>query len=315
MKRRLHTLLAATLASLTSLTAMPASAEFPEKPITIIVGYAAGGGTDAIVRLMAEPLGEILGTRVLVQNVPGGGGAVAATRVAASDPDGYTLIATTSSTYTIEPRFVPVAYKPEDFDHVSILGAFQGVYFTRIDKPFNTLAELIATAKKENRSIKYGSFFQMDKIIMNYIAKKEGIEIVPVPVNGGAGAAKAVLEGDVDTAYSGGSWGPLLDSKQAKLLFATTFDPLVVKPDLVSMKGLGYDAGTSSYLVLSAPKGTPPEVIAKIAAAAEQVVKTDAIQEVGKKRYIDMTPHGPEQTTALMKTEYDYLTQMIETAK
>lgn len=315
MQRHLHTFAAAALAAVTALAAAPAAAEFPEKPITIIVGYAAGGGTDAIVRVMAEPMGKILGEKILVQNVSGGGGAVAATRVGAADADGYTLIATTSSTYTVEPRFVEMAYKEQDFEHISILGAFQGVYFARADKPFNNLAELIATARKENRSIKYGSFFQMDKIIMNYIAKREGVEIVPVPVRGGAGAAKAVLEGDVDTAYSGGSWGPLLDSKQAKLLFATTYEPLAVKPELVSMKGLGYDAGTSSYLVLSAPKGTPPEVIKKLAAAAEQAVMTPAIQEMGKKRYMDMTPHGPEQSAAMMKTEYDYLTQMIETAK
>jgi len=315
MQRHLHALLAAALAAAAVLAPAPAAAEFPDKPITIVVGYRAGGGTDATIRAMAEPLGSILGEKILVQNVSGGGGAVAATKVAAADPDGYTLIATTSSTYTIEPRFVPTAYKPEDFQHVSILGAFQGAYFTRIDKPFGSLAEMIALAKKEGRSVKYGSFFQMDKIIMNYIGRKEGVEMIPVPVRGGAGAAKAVLEGDVDTAYSGGSWGPLVDSKQAKLLFATTYDPLVVKPDLVSMKGLGYDVGTSSFLVLSAPKGTPEDVMRKIAAAAEQAIATPALQAMGKKRYMDMTARGPEETAALMKTEYDYLTKMIEAAK
>lgn len=157
MQRHLHSFAAAALAAVTALAATPAAAEFPEKPITIIVGYAAGGGTDAIVRVMAEPMGKILGEKILVQNVSGGGGAVAATRVGAADADGYTLIATTSSTYTVEPRFVEMAYKADDFDHISILGAFQGVYFTRADKPFNSLAELIATARKEGRSIKYGS--------------------------------------------------------------------------------------------------------------------------------------------------------------
>jgi len=315
MQRQLHALLALVLATATGIAATPAAAEYPDKPITIVVGYRAGGGTDATIRAMAEPLGSILGEKILVQNASGGGGAVAATKVGAADPDGYTLIATTSSTYTIEPRFVQTAYKPDDFVHVSILGAFQGAYFTRADKPFASLPELIALAKKEGRSVKYGSFFQMDKIIMNYIGRKEGVQMIPVPVRGGAGAAKAVLEGDVDTAYSGGSWGPLVDSKQAKLLFATTFEPLVVKPDLVSMKGLGYDVGTSSFLVLSAPRGTPADVVRKLAAAAAQAVAAPALQAMGKKRYMDMTARDSEETATLMKTEYDYLTRMIDAAK
>ena len=136
--------------------------DYPSKPITIVVAYAAGGGTDLLVRTLVEPLQQALGQQILVQNTPGAGGGVAAVKVKGSAADGYTFIATTSSTFTLEPQVQKTAYQLDDFTHVGTLAQFQGAIFTRADKPFSTWPELVAHVKAEKRPIKYASFFMLD---------------------------------------------------------------------------------------------------------------------------------------------------------
>ena len=121
---------------------------FPNGPITVVVGYGAGGGTDTVVRSLAKPLGDALGVTVLVQNAPGAGGGVAASKVASAAADGHTIVATTSSTFSLEPQAMKTAYNNADFVHVATISQFQGAMFTKADKPYNNLGELIALAKE-----------------------------------------------------------------------------------------------------------------------------------------------------------------------
>ena len=287
------------------------AAEFPTKTITIVVGYAAGGGTDILVRALAEPLGQKLGQQVLVQNAPGAGGGVAAVRVAREPADGHTLLVTTSSTFSLEPQLQKTAYKDGDFAHVATIAQFQGAVFANANKPFNSLKELVALVKAENRPIRHATFFQLDKLLLNYIAKKEGVELAPVPVKGGSGAVQAVLQGDVDTAYSGGSWAPQVESGAAKALFATSYERLALAPDLVSMKDLGYDIGTTSYMTVSAPDGTPKDVVEKLAAALAEATALPAVRQVGQKRYMEVRTWGPAETRKIIDTETKAFAEMI----
>jgi len=302
-----------TAAMLATFSLSNANADnFPSKPITVIVGYGAGGGTDAVVRALTEPLGKILDTTVLVQNVPGAGGGVAASRVARSDADGYTLLATTSSTFSLEPQATKTTYKNDDFQHIATIAQFQGAMFAKASKPYETLPQLIELAKKENRPVKYASFFLVDKLVMNYIGKIEGVEMIPVPVKGGNGAVQTALSGDVDIAYSGGSWAPHVESGAAKVLFATSYDRLKLAPNLVAMKDLGYPIGTTSYLTISVPKGTPEAVVNKLATAIEQAMAVDLVQKAAATRYMDGTFYGPAQTTQILNLESDSFATMLK---
>jgi tripartite-type tricarboxylate transporter receptor subunit TctC len=301
------------LAALATMSMSTAHADnFPSKPITVIVGYGAGGGTDAVVRALTEPLGKILNTTILVQNVAGAGGGVGASRVARSDPDGYTLLATTSSTFSLEPQAAKTTYQDGDFVHIATISQFQGAMFSKADKPFKTLPQLIELAKKENRPIKYASFFLVDKLVMDYIGKIENVQMIPVPVKGGNGAVQAALSGDVDLAYSGGSWAPHVESGAAQVLFATSYDRLQLAPNVVSMKDLGYPIGTTSYLTISAPKGTPKAVVDKLAGAIEKAMLEELVQKAASTRYMDATFYGPAQTTDILKTELDSFATMLK---
>lgn len=286
--------------------------DYPSKPVTVIVGYAAGGGTDVVVRSMVEPLSKELGQPILVQNVNGAGGGVAAARVAKMAPDGYTILATTSSTFSLEPQTQKTAYKDEEFTHIATVAQFQGVFFTRVDKPFDTLPALLKRAKESKQPIKFASYFQLDRLVMQYIGKQEGVQMIPVPVAGGAGSVQAVLSGDVDAGYSGGSWSPLIQNKSAKLLFATSFDRLKLAPDLQSMKDLGYTIGTTNFITISAPKGTPQAIIDKIAAGFEKAAKSPEATKTGSAMHMDIAYYGPAQTRKIIDEEIKAFAEMIK---
>ena len=293
-------------AALSTLAMQPQAAsaqEWPTEPITIVVAYPAGGGTDITIRAMTDVLSEELGQPILVQNVAGAGGGVAASQVAQAEPDGYTVLATNSTSITLAPLVQKALYDMDSFEHVAILGEFQNAIFANADKPWKTLDELIEAAEAEGRPMTYASQLAIDRMLMQYIAKQRGVEVVPVPVDGGSGAVQAVLAGDVDVAFSGGSWAPLVQAGDAHALFAGSFNRLKVAPDLPSMKDLGFPFGVTSHISMHVPAGTPQEVVDKLAAAFEAAVNTDMVQGVGEKRFMDMTFQGPEQATQTMQEE------------
>ena len=170
LTRRSAVLLAASALALGPVAAA-ASDKWPADSITIVVAYPAGGGTDITVRALTETLGAKLGTTILVQNVAGAGGGVAAAKVAKEKPDGYTLLATNSTSITLAPLVQKSLYDMDSFEHVAILGEFQNAFFTGAKAPYSSLDELIATVKAEKRAIKCASQLAIDRLAMQYIAK------------------------------------------------------------------------------------------------------------------------------------------------
>ena len=313
-RRAASTVLAGTALALAAGIGAPAvAAEWPTKAITIVVAYPAGGGTDISIRALTDTLGEKLGQPILVQNVGGAGGGVAATKVAKEPADGYTLLATNSTSITLAPLVQKALYDIDSFEHVAIIGEFQNAFFTGSKQPYDSLDGLIKTVKAENRAIKGASQLAIDRLVMQYIAKERGVEFVPVPVSGGSGSVQAVMSGDVDVAFSGGSWAPIVKAGDAKALFAASYERLKLAPDLVSMKDLGFPFGVTAHISLHAPAGTPPEVVKKIAAALEPAVNSEMVQNVGQKRFMDMTYRGADAAAAVMKKERETYVTLVKT--
>ena len=307
---------ASALAAAVGLSPSDAAAEWPEKEITIVVAYPAGGGTDTSIRALTDILSKELGQAILVQNVGGAGGGVAATKVAKAKPDGYTVLATNSTSITLAPLVQKALYDIDSFEHVGIVGEFQNAFFTGKNASFDSLDSLIKTVKAENRSIKGASQLALDRLVMQYIAKERGVEYVPVPVSGGSGSVQAVMSGDVDVAFSGGSWALIVKAGDAKALFAASYNRLKKAPDLISMKELGFPFGVTSHISLHVPAGTPPEVIQKLSAAFEPGVNGKMAQNVGEKRFMDMTFQGADAAAATMRKEretYEALVKKVGT--
>ncbi|WPZ32346.1 tripartite tricarboxylate transporter substrate binding protein [Thalassobaculum sp. OXR-137] len=294
-------------------TTTASAAEWPTDAVTIVVAYPAGGGTDISIRALTDTLSEKLGQPVLVQNVAGAGGGVAATKVAKAAPDGYTLLATNSTSITLAPLVQKALYDMDSFEHVAIIGEFQNAFFTGTKQPYDSLDGLIETVKSENRAIKGASQLAIDRLVMQYIAKERGVEFVPVPVSGGSGSVQAVMAGDVDVAFSGGSWAPIVKAGDAKALFAASYERLKLAPDLISMKDLGFPFGVTSHISLHAPAGTPKEIVDKIAAALEPAVQSQPVQNIGEKRFMDMTYRGGDAAAAVMNKERETYQELVKT--
>jgi tripartite-type tricarboxylate transporter receptor subunit TctC len=306
---------AAALAALT-LAGPSWAQEFPTKPITIFVGFAAGGGTDAVIRAMAEPLTKSLGQTVLVQNKPGAGGGVSAMAVKAAEPDGYTLIGTGSLTYTFEPLVLKTQYDAKDFAHIAIVSKFEDGLFTHPSRPYKSMRDVINAAKAENRDIKYASQYQLDKLIFEYVAKKEGIKIIPVPTGGGNGAVQAVLANQVDFGFSGGTFGPQAETGEVRVIGSMMTERMGRFPEIFSMVDNGWDIGGGNYLMLSAPKNTPKPVLDKLAKAMEEATKAPNVQAVVRSRYMKENLFiGPDKVDATLDADIKKYTDLIARVK
>ena len=302
--------------ALAALTAGPAMAqEFPTKPINIVIGFGAGGGTDAVVRAVAEPMTKSLGQPVLVTNKPGAGGGIAAMQIKGSDPDGYTIYAGGSLTFTFEPLVLQTQYKHTEFDHIALISLFQDGLFTHPSRPYKNMKDVIAAAKAEKRSIKYASQFQLDRLIFQHVAKKEGVEIIPVPTQGGNGAVQAVLGNQVDFGFSGGTFGPHIESGALRLIGAMSAEPMERFPEIAGMHANGWMVGSENYLIVSTTKGTPKAVVDKLAAAFKAGMETAMVQGVVKSRYMKDVFIGPAETMSVLDKQLDKYTKLIADQK
>lgn len=298
-----------------ALAAPLAAQDFPSKPISIVIGFGAGGGTDAVVRAVAEPMTKSLGQPILVTNKPGAGGGVAAMDIKGAKPDGYTIYAGGSLTFSFEPQVLKALYAHDDFAHIAMISLFQDGLFTHPSRPYKNMKDVIAAAKAEKRSIKYASQFQLDRLIFAEVAKTEGIEIIPVPTQGGNGAVTATLANQVDFGFSGGTFGPHVESGALRLIGAMSLEPMERFPEIPGMKGNGWRFGSENYLIVSTTKGTPKPVLDKLAAAFKEGMQTAAVQGVVKSRYMKDVFIGPDAVEAALKKQLDMYAAMIKASK
>jgi tripartite-type tricarboxylate transporter receptor subunit TctC len=246
--------------------------EYPSKPIKMLVGYRAGGGADTMARLLAKPLGKILGQPVAVVNKPGGGGGVAATALKNSKSDGYTLCMTTAITYSFIPHVAKVQFTADDFQYVAAVAQFQEAFVARSDKPYKSFKELVEYAKT-HPGLNYASITPLDKVFLKHVAKKEGIQWTPVPVKGGAGMVPAVLGGHVDFGFSGGIHYQHVKAGKMVVLAGLGRERLLAFPDVPTLKESGYDLVLVNCNMITAPKGVPDSIVKKLAKAISEAVK------------------------------------------
>jgi tripartite-type tricarboxylate transporter receptor subunit TctC len=314
MKAKLTIAFAATLLS-AALAGTAVAEDFPTKPITIVIGFGAGGGTDAVVRAVAEPMSKALGQPILVVNKPGAGGGVAAMDIKKANPDGYTIYAGGSLTFAFEPLVLKTQYKWDDFEHIAMISLFQDGLFTNPRRPYKNMRDIINAAKAEKRSIKYASQYQLDRLIFAYVGKQEGVQIIPVPTQGGNGTVTATLADQVDFGFSGGTYGPHVESGALRMVGSMMAERMERFPDVPSMHDNGWMIGSGNYLIVSTTKGTPKAVIDKLGAAFHEGMKTEMVQNVVKTRYMKDVFIGPDKANQVVKQELDKFAKLIADTK
>ncbi|MDM8168215.1 tripartite tricarboxylate transporter substrate binding protein [Roseovarius sp.] len=271
-----------------------AAADYPSKPITMVIPYRAGGSTETMGRIVADALGAELGTKVVVKTRPGAGGAVGATEVAAAEPDGYTIMFAASSSLLWPPLTQDVAFDLDSFQYVAKVTEYQQAIVAKADAPFDTLDELIAQAG--DTKLNFADQSAMSRAYINYIGKERGVEFTGIPTKGGGEMVPFLLGGKVDFAWSGGVHNRYGD--KIKVLLSMNAQRLLASPDVPSI-GEMFGVSMPSQAVIVAPKGIPAEVVATLESAIEAATKDDEVVDmVTNKLMFPVAYLGSEAITA-----------------
>ena len=270
MTRLLAVLLALALA-------LPALAQpYPSKPVRLLVGYAAGGGADALARIVAAKLGDALGQQVVVDNRPGAGATLAADALAKAAPDGYTLYFADTAILIAPAVYAKLTYDPvKSFAPVGNVVSLPLVFVANPGVPAATAPELIALLKANPGKYSYGSpgFGTVQHFAFELFKKRAGVDVVHIPYKGAAPILPDLLSGQIPLAIISAS-PALAQSRAGKLKAIALSSPvkLAAAPDWPALADTlpGFDA--SPRLFMLAPAGTPQPIVAQLGEALRKVL-------------------------------------------
>jgi tripartite-type tricarboxylate transporter receptor subunit TctC len=272
------------LAAATLLWAACAFAQdYPTRPIRIIVPTPAGGPVDVMARLLANSLPAVLGQNVFIENKPGAGNTIGSRQAAAADPDGYTLMVSAASGLIMSPMIVKSAgYDASSFAPVALVAETPQVLVINAQLPFKSVAELVAYAKANPGKLNYstGGVGTLPHLNAELFKSVSGTNITHVPYKGGGPSLIAVVAGEVQMTFDTVSTSLQLirdDKLRALAIVGPKRAPDL--PDVPAMPEIGFPAVTSgAWTALMAPKDTPPAILAKLNAATNAALNSDAMK-------------------------------------
>ncbi len=297
--------------------------DYPKRPITMIVPFAAGGTSDVIARTVAEQMGATLRQPIVIENVAGAGGSTALARAARAEPDGYTIAignaGTNAAAYTIYPM---LPFKPDAFAPVAMVAKTFGIVALRKDFPAKNLQEFIAYAKSSPGKINLGhaGVGSSNFLICKSFVQAAGIEVTLVGYRGAAPALTDAIGGQIDgVCDAAASVAQAIDDKLVRGLVVGSTVRLATLPDLPTSAEAGLpEFEAQGWNGLFAPKGTPPEIVAKLNAAARAAVESEPV----KKRFADLSTvapdaneHAPEVLQQLVTRDVEKYRKLLEEKK
>ena len=317
MLRRLSAIIAGAIAALWLSLPAPA-ADYPARPVTILVAFTPGGPSDVLARILGRRLQEILHQPFVIENRPGSGGNIAAEQAARAEPDGYTLLMGNNSILaTNAALYKKLGYDPEkDFIPISLIGTQANILVVNPGVPANSMAELIALAKANPGQLNFASSgFGAAAHLAGELFKTEAkINIVHVPYKGAAPALNDVLAGHVQMMFAtAASVIGLIKNGKVRALAVTTPKRTALLPDLPTVDELGikgFDATTWHGLV--APAGTPKEIIDILNFATVAALKDPAMQKSLTDLGVDVVGDSPKEFEAYIKAEIPKWTAVVK---
>jgi tripartite-type tricarboxylate transporter receptor subunit TctC len=293
------------VAALSFLAGTAHAQDFPKRPITLIVPFAAGGNSDVIARTVAEQMGAALKQTIVIENIGGAGGSTALTRAARAEPDGYTITignaGTNAATYTIYPS---LPFTPDSFAPIAVVAKTFGIVALRKDFPASTVKEFIAYTKSHPGTINLGhaGVGSSNFLICKSFVHAAGIDVTLVGYRGAAPALTDAIGGQIDgVCDAAASVSQAIGDKLVRGLVVGSNVRLATLPDLPTSAEAGLpEFEAQGWNGLFAPKGTPPEIIAKLNASARAAVESDIV----KKRFAELStvaPDANEQTPDVLQ--------------
>ena len=295
------------------------SAQFPSKPIRLVVGFAPGGAADAVSRAIGDPLGRILGQPIIIDNRPGNGSSLAAELVAKAPADGYTMLIASPSSQSVNPAInKDLGYVPErDFAPITKVTSSPLVVAVHPSVPAKSIPELIAYAKKVPGKLNYGSSGNGSAPHLGAVlfARIAGVEMVHVPYKGGGPAVQALLAGDVQLAFATPpSVLPLVQAGRLRGLAVTTRAASPSVPGLPGMEAAGlpgYDL--TFWYGFFVPAGTPADVVKKLHTATTQVLQRADVKAILAKEGTDVVgSKSPEDFAAFLREDAKLWQQLVK---
>jgi tripartite-type tricarboxylate transporter receptor subunit TctC len=291
-----------------SVAAGAAAQSYPVKPVRILVGFAAGGGTDTAARVVAQKLTETFGQPVIVENRPGSGGIIATQAVAKAAPDGYTLLMMAAAD-SIQPAVrakLPYAL-PKDFSPVSLVVSGAYVLVIHPSVPARNVRELIAIARSKPKSLNYatsgiGSSAHLASELFNSLA---GVTTIHVPYKGVSQGVVGVASGEADMIFASVTAAqPLINAGRLRPIAMSTAKRSALMPDMPTLheSGVpGYDR--TGWYGMMAPANLPREVLAKLSAAIRNAIETPETRAAFFRQGLEVETNTPEQFTEMIRRE------------
>ena len=295
-------------------TAGLAAEPYPTRPIKLVVPFAAGAQADAVARLIAERLGPGLGQPVVVENVAGAGGLIAASAVGRAPPDGYTLFIANQSTFAIVPF---LQKKPQiDFAPVTMASSFSLVLVTKAGGPFKNFAELTRAAKSNPAGLTIASpgYGTIPHLVGELLKTEAGMHLTHVAYKGSAPAMVDLLGGQVDLLFDApGALVAQIEAGKLQPLVVTSTARMPRLPDVPTMTEVGLPKlSFRSWSAVVAPPGTPPEIVAKLNTELVKVLQSPEIVNRFRDWGFDATTSTPEQLGTAIREDSRTWSQFLK---
>ena len=290
-----------------------ALAEYPEKPINVIVAWGAGGATDVVTRALQPTLAEQLGADLVIRNVTGAAGTIGTAEAAAADPDGYTVLVTPAGPLTTQPHLRELPYDLDSFEAIGRINITPMVMMVTQESEYQTLEAIIEKSKAEPSSVTFASTGAGTLPHISILALNEaaGIETRHLPFQGSANVMQALLGGTVD-----------VFSDQAQLVPQYELHPVAVWaderlaefPDTPTLKESGYDFALANWLGVFVPAGTPDDVKSTLADALQATLEDPAIVDQLVKMNLQISYMSPDELAEFAQGEYQRNRELLASA-
>jgi tripartite-type tricarboxylate transporter receptor subunit TctC len=319
MSSRLLTALTFAVATLVLLSQAPASAAYPDRVIKIVVPFAPGGGTDVVARTLAQEMAKDLGATIIIENKPGAGTIIGTQSVAASPPDGYTLLMGTFANAVNPSLYAKLPYDAhKDFAPVALVARSFNIIVVNPSTPIKSIADLIAAARAEPEKLSYGTYgtgtsAHLAGELLKHMAK---VNLTTVPYKGAAPAITDLLAGQIQVMFTTvASAASLVAAGRLRALAVTSSERSPAFPQLptVSEAGVpGYAA--ESWYGLFAPANTPPDIIDRLNKSAAKAVQSEAFKKLGVNEGLVMVAAPPQELDRYFRGEEERWRKVIEDA-
>lgn len=308
---------AALAISLALSTAASAQAPYPNHNITLVLPFAAGSGTDTTTRLIGKELGVALGVSTVIDNKAGANGSIAASYVARSPADGYTLFVTTNTTHSANPYLLKtMSYDPvKDFTPIARTGDLPFMLVINPEIPANSVAELIALAKKEPGKYSYASGSSSAIVSGATFARLAGIDLLHVPYKSSPPALTDVIAGRVSMMFVDVPTGlPHVNGKALKALAVTTKQRSALLPELPTMDDTVKGFDITSWQGYLGPANMPKDIVVKLNAEIRKIVERSDIKAQLAERGMEAFSGTPEEFDAFLKEQLVLWEKLITAA-